>query len=286
MLILTMCRGLPGSGKSTWAAKEAQKTSATVVNKDDIRKELTANGWKWSNENERDVIAIRDSRIGGALKAGFSVISSDCNFGKHKLSLKALADKYGAEFVVKDFTAVPLETCIERDSRRTEGKVGADVIKKMYNQYIALADVQPYAPVDGTPSAIICDLDGTLALFKGLRGPYDYSKCAKDKVNTPILSILRLFAKEGYAIVYCSGREDSCRFQTEDFLGSNGCPKGPLFMRNTGDHRKDYIVKQELFDQHIRNSYNVKFVLDDRTQVVQMWRRMGLTCLQVAEGDF
>jgi predicted kinase len=285
MLTLTMTRGLPGSGKSTWASVQPQ-ANCVIVNKDDIRAELNKTGWTWSKEREKDVIAIRNDRIAKALEAGYNVISSDCNFGKHKLALKALADKYNAEFVVKDFTSVPLETCITRDSMRAEGKVGADVIKKMYNQYVALTEVEPYVPIPGKPSAIICDLDGTLALFKGLRGPYDYSKCAKDAVNPPVASIVRLFALNGYQIVYCSGREDSCRFQTEDFLSSNALPKGPLFMRATGDYRKDYIVKQELFDLNIRASFNVKFVLDDRDQVVQMWRRMGLTCLQVADGAF
>lgn len=27
-------------------------------------------------------------------------------------------------------------------------------------------------------------------------------------------------------------------------------------------------------------------VLDDRNKVVKMWRELGLTCLQMAEGDF
>lgn len=54
-----------------------------------------------------------------------------------------------------------------------------------------------------------------------------------------------------------------------------------LFMREA-----DYIVKAELFDKYVRHNYNVIGVLDDRTQVVNMWRSMGLTCLQVAPGDF
>lgn len=291
-LKLIMCRGLPGSGKSYWAKQQVDAdptgtASITVVNKDDIRAELTKGGWKWSKKNEADVIAKRNEMIENALKNGISVISADCNFGKHKLALKALADKYGAEFIVKNFTDVPLEVCIERDSKR-EGtaKVGAEVIKKMYNEYVALPDVVVYVPPAGKNPAIICDLDGTLADFKGLRSAYDYSKCAKDRLVDPIYRIISLFARNGYSIVYCSGREDSARFPTEDFLATNNCPKGPLFMRKTGDHRKDYIVKQELFDTHIRENYNVHFVLDDRSQVVDMWRRMGLTCLQVAPGDF
>ena len=57
-------------------------------------------------------------------------------------------------------------------------------------------------------------------------------------------------------------------------------------MRATGDPRKDSIVKREIFDREIRDRYRVVGVFDDREQVVQMWRALGLTVFQVAEGDF
>lgn len=50
---------------------------------------------------------------------------------------------------------------------------------------------------------------------------------------------------------------------------------------------KDDIVKFELFKEHVEPVFNIKFVLDDRNQVVDMWRNeLGLKVLQVAEGDF
>lgn len=51
-------------------------------------------------------------------------------------------------------------------------------------------------------------------------------------------------------------------------------------------NRKDVVIKRELFDRYIRDNYQVLFVLDDRNQVVDMWRELGLKCLQVAPGDF
>jgi hypothetical protein len=63
-------------------------------------------------------------------------------------------------------------------------------------------------------------------------------------------------------------------------------PIGSLTMRKTGDRRPDYIVKRELFDTHIRNRYNVIVAFDDRQQVVNMYRDLGITVLQVAEGLF
>jgi hypothetical protein len=57
-------------------------------------------------------------------------------------------------------------------------------------------------------------------------------------------------------------------------------------MRKEGDVRKDAIVKGEIYEKNINGKYNVLFVLDDRNQMVEMWRGLGLTCLQVADGDF
>jgi hypothetical protein len=57
-------------------------------------------------------------------------------------------------------------------------------------------------------------------------------------------------------------------------------------MRPENDMRKDSVVKSELFWEHVAPNYNVQFVLDDRDQVVDFWRSIGLVCWQVAPGDF
>jgi hypothetical protein len=132
--------------------------------------------------------------------------------------------------------------------------------------------------------AIIVDMDGTLSLLNG-RSPYDASTCDRDPANQPVLDTVLLWQKS-VKVIIMSGRTDDCRPQTEKWLAQHGVEATDIFMRATGDQRKDSIVKQELFDRHILNKYNVKFVLDDRKQVVQMWRGLGLTVFQVAEGDF
>jgi hypothetical protein len=65
-----------------------------------------------------------------------------------------------------------------------------------------------------------------------------------------------------------------------------GLPYEGLFMRPAGDTRKDSIVKREIFDAEIAHRWRVIGVFDDRRQVVRMWRALGLTVFQVAEGDF
>lgn len=295
---LIFLRGLPGSGKTTWAKAQVEasaerhmdKTVYPVVrvNKDEIRIELGMNRKSYKREQEYAVVDRRDQRIAEALEAGRTVISDDTNFGKkHEPRLRALAAEYGADFEIKDFTDVPVEVCIERDLlREGDARVGEDVIWGMAEQYLGLQRPKPYEGNPSLPPAIICDLDGTLALFKGLRGPFEYDKAAKDRVNEPVYRIISLFFTNGYNVLYVSGREDWGRFATEDFLRTNNCPPGPLLMRKSGDYRQDAIIKREIFDAEIRDKYNVKFVLDDRDQVVKMWRELGLTCLQVAEGQF
>ncbi len=134
--------------------------------------------------------------------------------------------------------------------------------------------------------AYIFDIDGTLAL-KCDRSPFDYTKVSNDLPNIPVITTLRVIYKGCYEIIITSGREDSCEADTREWLERHLGLKGfKLFMRKTGDMRNDAIVKQEIFDTHIRPHYNVVAVFDDRNRVVDKWREMGIPCFQVAEGDF
>lgn len=134
--------------------------------------------------------------------------------------------------------------------------------------------------------AIICDIDGTLAHMQD-RDPYDYDKVDTDVVDKTIKEILRTFySTSEYAILIVSGREDTCKQITERWLGKNYVMYDELFMRKHGDYRPDEVIKKEIYDKHIKDKYDVEFVLDDRNKVVKMWRDLGLKCLQVAEGDF
>lgn len=276
-MTLTMCSGLPASGKSTWARQQ----NAVRVNKDDIRAELVQTGWTWSNKNEKDVIKIRDERIANALREGRDVISDDTNFAPvHRYRLKQLAQQHGAKFVEKFFT-IDVEEAIRRDTER-EKPVGAVVIRKMAAQYLPRLIV-PYVENPVLPWCVMCDLDGTAAIITE-RSLYDGAKCNLDMPNNAVRSVLQRM--EDFDIVYMSGRDDAHRNVTQDWLYYHRFPDGALHMRKTGDKRKDSIVKGELFDAYVRGKYNVLFVLDDRNQVVDYWRSIGLTCFQVAPGDF
>jgi hypothetical protein len=135
--------------------------------------------------------------------------------------------------------------------------------------------------------AIISDLDGTLALFKekGHRGPYDATHCDQDDINIPVLEVIKRF-QESHAIVFCSGREDKYMSPTIKFIEKCGIKDYFLFMRKTSDKRKDSIIKEEIYRNRIEPNFDVLLVLDDRNQTCNQWRSMGLTCFQVAPGDF
>lgn len=135
---------------------------------------------------------------------------------------------------------------------------------------------------------VIFDIDGTLAK-RNDRSPFDWAKVKHDSPNIPIVKILSLFSCccSVYEIFIFSGRDEICRKETIAWLMENGIRFKELYMRAEGDNRKDSIVKKELFEKHIQGKYNVLAVFDDRQQVVDMWRNeLGLTCLQVAPGDF
>jgi hypothetical protein len=84
-----------------------------------------------------------------------------------------------------------------------------------------------------------------------------------------------------------SGREDNARAATLRWLEKYKIPFQQLHMRATDDKRKDSIIKKELYEAKVKGKYFVQFVLDDRNQVVDLWRlELGLPCLQVNYGDF
>lgn len=138
------------------------------------------------------------------------------------------------------------------------------------------------------PRCIICDIDGTIALING-RYVYNDSAVITDKVNIPIKNILYDYQELGIEVIFLSGRMNTSRKVTEEWLKANNMwftETQKLYMRETNDYRKDDIVKMELYQENIKDKYYVDFILDDRNQVVKMWRSLGLLCLQVYYGDF
>ena len=282
---IIMMKGLPASGKSTWAKQFLRDRNFLGekwkrVNKDDLRAMLDES--RWSRENEKFVLALRDDLIVLAIVKGYNVIVDDTNYApKHEESFREVAKRWKVGFEIKDFSDVSPEECIKRDLARPNS-VGSKVIMQMYNQYIK-PKAEPIKKNPQLPLCIVCDLDGTLCLFDG--DPYERD-FTQDRVNEPVADIVRRFAESGTKVFYVSGRKDKFRGQTEQWLKKYMLDYASPLMRKTDDERKDAIVKKEIYEESIKGKYNVQFVLDDRNQMVDMWRSLGITCLQVAEGDF
>ena len=151
---------------------------------------------------------------------------------------------------------------------------------------------------------IICDIDGTVALMKGKRTPFEYHKAYEDEPNEIVIDVLkatvRYYAKMSTMpihIIFTSARENvvfkESQFKdvaelTETWVNQHigESEFNHFIFRKAGDYRKDAFVKFEI-GKDIMEEYDVLCVFDDRNQVVDMWRNgLGLQCFQVADGNF
>jgi predicted kinase len=322
--------GLPGCGKSRfakeWLANHSGK--ALRINYDDLRVEMYGENWAFNRKEEEAMKEQASIRAIDALSSGFDVIIDNTNLVESiRGKWKAIADRCGATYTEHSLLDTPIQTCIERDAKRTgNARVGRAVIERMalWNGLLNFRGSQEY---------IIVDMDGTLADCEHRRkaallptkhkmlpqlnectywndityGPCDicgakpkmnwdifYQGCENDPEITPIAQLVGVLADTGAIdVIVVSGRPiDKAGKATEDWLNKrhwSGFPPQHLFMRNGGDSRPDYEIKGEILDKMISNGLDlsrVRWVIDDRDQVVNMWRSRGLTCLQVADGDF
>lgn len=275
---LIITKGLPASGKTTWAREQVVKGQGQIkrVNKDDFRDMVDCS--KHSKGREREIIDMQDTLINCYLSMGYSVIVDNTNFGWED-HFREMIQGTEAEFEIKDFTHVPLEECLRRNEQRGL-KVPQKAIKDMFNKYVRKA------PVYTDSHYIICDIDGTLAHMEG-RSPYDGTKVHTDKVDTVIKALLQILYGVESKIIIVSARDGKYFDVTKKWLDDNEVPYDDIVMRTTGDNREDSIVKQEILEELIINEgCKPFFVLDDRDRVVDMWRRNGIKCLQVEPGDF
>lgn len=147
-------------------------------------------------------------------------------------------------------------------------------------------------------AALIIDLDGTLCdtrhrqhHMQGEKKDWDafYAGIPDDPINDWCADLIYQCSDLDSMILFVSGRPEKYRSVSKEWLKEK-MPWSPgisrLFMRKDGDFRKDAIVKTEIYHQEIEPYFSVKFCIDDRKQVVDAWRALGLVCLQCAEGDF
>ena len=321
VLKVTLCTGIPASGKSTWAKEEVSKNPEKVIriNRDDLR--IMLNNYHYSGSNEKLVVSTKLYLIKQGLLSGRDIIVDETNFNRRNFDeVCKLVKSLNIDCLVEEKPFyLDLEEAIARDANREgHGKVGEKIVRDFWKksggdkfrnyqsrsqtfqvEKVMAPTVQPNST--NLPKAVICDLDGTISLFNPIkkngeievrhpnapsRSPYEAHNCDQDMVNEQVLMVLNSLHKEGFKIVFCSGRQDIYRKPTETFLQKHISFPYELHMRRASDFRKDFIIKEEIYQEHIAPRYNVFLILDDRTSVINLWRSIGLTCWQVAPGDF
>ena len=149
---------------------------------------------------------------------------------------------------------------------------------------------------------VIFDLDGTLALIDARRAKstnvngkmdwdtfFDPNNIQLDLPNQPVIEMAKMLKKQGHSIIIFSGRSKATKIATMEWLDQFGVPFDVLKMRPTGNgfqFMPDDQLKQKWLDDLFPDKDNILCVFDDRDKVVKMWRDNGLTCMQVAPGDF
>lgn len=276
--------GPPGSGKST-KALQLQAEGYTRINQDEQGKEGHLEAFNRALAESRDIVVDR------------------MNFNKEqRLRYLSPAPQYDTEIQVFHETfATCFKRCMERENHPTVKTFedASNALEFFFKNYERVQDseanaVKLYYPEHTKPTAIICDLDGTLCNIdhrlkwvKTESGkpnwPMFFAGIKDDSPNPWCQDILETSID---AIVLCSGRGEEYRKPTEEWLNHNLPTYSRLLMRGVKDYRPDHVVKEILLDFEILPRYKINYVIDDRQQVVYMWRRRGFVCLQCAQGDF
>jgi hypothetical protein len=151
-----------------------------------------------------------------------------------------------------------------------------------------------------TPKIVIADLDGTIALIEHRRHWLDkdqhpeltsderwrafFAECVGDRPNWPVIYTLQALRWDWHEIHIFSGRSDEVQDQTLTWLSEFKVPYCHMRMRPAGDFTPDEELKRSWIAEY--DLAQILCIFDDRAKVVAMWRELGLTCFQVAPGDF
>lgn len=289
--------GPPGCGKST-LSKEYETKMFRTISQDDMGK----------NEHINE--------FNSSLFKGLNVVVDRMNFNKQQrdryLNLaKSLG--YETEIIVIHESK---DTCMKRCSERTDHptvKTKEDASKSLhffFKSYERVEDneadkVTRIWPEEKKEKIIICDLDGTLCnvdhrhhLVNNIGNiddkknqkknwPLFFKELKNDSVNKWCRDIIWNFdIGQQIKTIFCSGRPDDYKKETEKWLLDNSMIYDHLFMRQRGDYRADTIIKEVILDFEILTRYEPYFAIDDRSCVVEMWRSRGITTLACAKGDF
>lgn len=281
--------GPPAAGKTTFARELAKAgTPYVIVNRDSIR---NARGEYWIPDQEDYISDIEEYSVRSAINRNLIPIIDATNLNPNTIrKWENLAKELNCEIEYKQFY-IPFKEALERDANR-EQSVGKKVLRKFYERYF----YEQYAKEIGydsrlirdaneKPDCIVIDLDGTVALHRN-RLPFDWDKLGTDFFDPRMHHIIMTYVKSGVKLIFLTGRPESVRLATENWIDSNLWTKYELIMRPVNDYRSGEIVKKELWEKYVEPYYNTLCVFEDSNKCVDMWRDLGLLTCQVANGDY
>ena len=300
---LILCRGIQGSGKTTWARQwvEEDPENRVRINNDDIRNML---GPYWVPSREKIVSFIKHKTAVAAVAHGYDIVVDNMNLNpkevkfwediinNHNKDTEGVSPdwvKYEYEIEFKDFF-IPLEECIRRDAMRPN-PIGEKVIRetwKHYKHFIQTTEVEKYVnnlikEDESKPWCVVVDMDSTLC-FNTTKRPWFGEGSTEAMINdTPNLGVIRIVENQNFPIIVCTGRNKAQREVTEKWLNKYNIYPKEFYMREDGDYRKGVEIKEELIKQ-ILDKYNIAAIFEDCEPIVQRFREMGLTVLQPNKG--
>lgn len=302
---IIVCRGIPGSGKSTWAKQYVALDPSHRVryNWDDLRNMLGPY-WVTERENTDFLKRNRDAFLSYWMKKGWDIVIDNMNLNPKDIAYyedlinfhnnvdNSSEFKYTMEF--QDFF-IPIEECIRRDKLRSN-PIGEKVIKDIWRRYrstiLEIENRKLYDRLNSQnkelPHCILVDLDATVALNLSGR-PFYGEGCAEGiKNDYPIEPIISIVENYPGLVIFMSGREGTAEIIKASTMWIEEHIKHSYqaIFRHEGDYSSGEICKLNLFNEYIKDRYFVDFILEDSTKVVNMYRELGLTVLQPNEGKF
>lgn len=297
---ITILIGVSGSGKSTWAHEKwlADPKNVVIVNRDKIREQLFGytedNIFRYYEREdisslEKRVSRWEDTLIHEALNHGQDVIVDATHLRRAYIERFSY---WNVSTMYKMFPTTLKEAEI-RDMGRKR-RVGAKVIQKQYSQYRVFFNSLMKSPIDfsiktieNNPSkedVVVFDIDGTLA-HKGERSAYDWKLVGKDKVDEPTAKVMDMIKSSGSKVIICTGRDGVALYETKRWLEMNNLNYDEIFIREEGNMRPDWLVKEEMWREIVKD-YHIVGMFDDRLQVVRRARALGLKVFNVGYGNF
>lgn len=301
-IILT--RGIPGSGKSTWARAWVAESPETRIriNYDDLRN-MMGPYWVPSREPMLDYIIWPAINAAAYNDSSYDIVIDNMNLNPKvwkrfeewlstfNQSSFATEHKRQYELEFKDFF-ISVEECIKRDAMRPN-PIGEKTIRdiwRKYRHFIQTTSVEQHVnnlvkTSPEKPYCVVVDMDSTLC-FNTTKRPWygegSTEQMINDIENYGVCETVWALMQE-YPIIVATGRDESQAEVTKKWLYEHRLEPKEYYFRKKGDYRKGVEVKREQITK-IMEKYNVLVIFEDCEPIVQMYRDMGLTVLQPNKG--